>query len=621
MPTYERRGTALYKFAYDPRALITHMFSGRHNVVRSTNGTLYALIQASTVNLYLLRSTDDGFTWITIADFWDSQSHQPRSNYDYPINGPSDALMLAEKFDVVFGFHIRRIATAWAVYYGYINIYDETDTGINYTGLSITTDGIFAMCHNTNTMYFAYTKLNAPDYDFCIKKISPRTAAISAEYAQNTGINWENIFDLCANDDGEVFIAGIDVNNGGSAPTLVFVQFTETTSAYGTPVVIDTAPSTAEFFCDIAIARDGYETLCVAWGEMDAYPSSSTVALRYAISKDKGATWTKVDVSNETGWSAYKDAIEQEYVTRTDVIGGHDGGFLITYTQNRDSDNTSRTLVRKLSTDDGITYTLESQNDITNTPSDWDIVGAKFFDVAEGQLMNLSDAGLVRAAYQINEGDSGVQMSAVPVHIDQDILSVGPYPSTLPSEDGTYTVEEAGADELLVTFTIIDSVSDNTDFYSAGFTGEYTDTYMNAFAENGTSLRLLKYEPVQDVLMGDRSGYGPPIEYWVNAFIDPLSYGNPQQVENPDQTTGYVEQDIRKVYLPPNFHLDRSFILNNGNFLKRTVWIMQFAGNEYELTQVVPRIIHNQITHYDCNAYVVGPSHDPFSRVVLPSET
>ena len=67
--------------------------------------------------------------------------------------------------------------------------------------------------------------------------------------------------------------------------------------------------------------------------------------------------------------------------------------------------------------------------------------------------------------------------------------------------------------------------------------------------------------------------------------------------------------------------LNRNFLINNGNYLKRTVWIMQYAGNQYELSQLVPKFIDNQILYYTVNAYVVGPSRNPFTRLILPSET
>jgi hypothetical protein len=756
MSTYERRGTALYKYAYNPRALITHLFAGRHNLLRRKNGNLWALIQTSTGDLFVMQSTDEGFTW---ERHFDIGGYYSRTGSNYTINGPCNALVCYEHFDLIYAFYVRRSVSVWKLYYTYWYTYDPegtvidpeqayfpADGGGESTSGTFTINGLFSFCNNSYYSYFIYLDLDGGNYNL---RLRVWTSLITSGYADETTNNWEEIFDCCCDDDNNVYVVGIDVNDGGSAPTVEFVRYREKTQAFDTPVTIDTAPSTDHFFCDLAIARDGYGTLCATWGEMDNLPGSSTVALRYAISKDDGASWDVSDVSSETGYSPYKDAIKAEYTTRNDVIAGYDGGFLITYVMNDDSltgvaevtsvtceadsggslnneywwlftdsksyyiwydvasggtdptpsapsggpsttegievdistddtassvatvtknaidgnaafsasvssdvvtithatagsvkdaedgntdwtdawsvringEGTPRTFVRKLATSDGDTYTLGDQIDITNTPSSWNISGARFFDMAEAGLINLEDPGLARCAYQIGEGNSGLQASSKPVDIDQDVLSVGPYPIDYPSEDGSYEVETAGVDELLVTFEIVDTISSNADYYSAGYTGEYTQAYLNVFMTHGTSVRVLKYEPLQNTQAGDRSSYDSPSEYWANIFIDPLSYQAPQRVEDPTNTTDYVEQDIRKVYLPPDLHLSRSFILNNGNFLKRTVWLMTYGGNEYELTQVVPRFINNQITHYECNAYVVGPSYNPFSRVALPSET
>ena len=48
---------------------------------------------------------------------------------------------------------------------------------------------------------------------------------------------------------------------------------------------------------------------------------------------------------------------------------------------------------------------------------------------------------------------------------------------------------------------------------------------------------------------------------------------------------------------------------------------MHYAGNQYEVTQVVPKFIDNQIAYYKANMYVVGPSNNPFTKITLPSET
>lgn len=744
---YNRTGTSVRTNIYNPRSLFTQKVSCIHNIVRLTNGDLFALLQVKPYSLQLIKSSDDGFTWDVQDDYWDSTAHYPRTKEARGINGPCSALMVSEKENWIFSFHIREVGSNFVPYYGSVSLDDPTGGGPVSTGIawsSSNMNGIISACHNTNTIYILYCYSN----NLSMRRFSPRTSATSGSVTETTN-TWGDVFDSCCDDNGNVYCVGVDTS---STETLEFVIYNEGVNDFYTPVTIDTAAGANYHFTDIVIERDGYGNLCVVYGEVDKYPSSTTISWNYALSTNNGSTWSVVNPSNVSGYSSYRDAITAECSIRSDVIAGNDGGFLITYTQNRDagsnttlvqsvscgadsgsnlnntywwlfdgttsyyiwynvggtgtdptpsapdfghtttsgvvvaitsndtaatvatatktainalssftatvSDNvvtitnvssgpmkiavdgsslrttnsfewgvktlgkmTPRSFVRHLSTSDGSSYTLGEQKDITNTTSTWNIAGAKFFKPAEGRLINLATPGLTRCAYQIGEGDDPLQDSSIPVTVDQDLLSVSAYPSTYPSQSGSYTVETAGTGELLVDLNIIDSTSSNIDFYSEGFTGSYTSQYEEAFEKEGTSVRILKYEPTEDAQMGDRTAFEEPVEYWVNVFLDPLSYSSPQRVEDPANTTGYVEQDIRKVYLPPDMHLSREFILNEGNFLKRTVWVMVFDGNEYELTQVVPRLIKNQITHYDCNGYVIGPSYNPFTREVLPSET
>jgi len=152
-------------------------------------------------------------------------------------------------------------------------------------------------------------------------------------------------------------------------------------------------------------------------------------------------------------------------------------------------------------------------------------------------------------------------------------------------------------------------------------TGHITVKYIDAFNKVGTRLRLKRYEPLANSQMNDSSAYDNPTDTSVLAFLDPQSYSFPSPELTASNQTNYIEQDIRKLYLPPTVHLARTFTVNNKGFLKRTVWLTEFDGNEYEISQVVPRFASNQIAYYEANAYVVGPSRDPFARTVLPSET
>ena len=213
------------------------------------------------------------------------------------------------------------------------------------------------------------------------------------------------------------------------------------------------------------------------------------------------------------------------------------------------------------------------------------------------------------------------QVTIDPVIIGQELLSEVAYPSQLDTDSGTYALDTATSTQLLVSFNIVGSAQDNVDFYSLGMTGKQTTKYVAGFNKIGTNIRLLRHEPDKGNYMNDRSAYNAPTETRTLAIFQPSSYSFPSPAVDATGLDAWMERDVRKLYLPPSIHLARTFVVNEGGYLKRTVWLAEFDGNRYELSQVVPHFISNQICYYEVNAYVVGPSRDPFARDVLPSET
>jgi len=150
-------------------------------------------------------------------------------------------------------------------------------------------------------------------------------------------------------------------------------------------------------------------------------------------------------------------------------------------------------------------------------------------------------------------------------------------------------------------------------------TGEITKKYESAFNRFGTSIYVEQYEPIQESVLADKSSYSLENVFYVKAFFQDINYGFPAPVN--ESFDSYMERDLRKLHLPPDFHISRTFLINDGNKLRRSVWLAKFGGNLYELSQVVPKFVDNQIAYYTVNAYVVGPSRNPFTRTILPSET
>lgn len=342
----------------------------------------------------------------------------------------------------------------------------------------------------------------------------------------------------------------------------------------------------------VALARDGYGTLCAVWGEI----SGSDINIKCGISIDNGVSWAPMTFTMG-GSATFEDTIASEIDARIDVIGGEDGGFLFMYVRDNSS-GVPRLYIHQVTTSDGSTYTVGSATEATSRPTDESIVGGRFFKPQEDSLISLAVPGFVRIAYQVGEGNSELMLDTVPVRFAQELLTTA-FPVSSSSEDTT----------------------PNQDFYTAGMTGAYTTKYLAAFNKLGTTFLVRKYEPDTDAQMGDRTAYGEPTEYTPTCMIDPKTYLFPQAEFRPEDQVDYIEQDIRKIYFKPDFPILRTFVLNDGGFLKRTVWTVLHDGNEYEISQVVPRFIDDQIVYYEANIYVIGPSRDPWARVVLPSET
>ena len=989
---FEITGTTIDINAVQTRPLVVSGHSGNHNVVKSKSGILYAAIWDSISDHNLYRSTDNGYSWETLANLYSRSDLEGLPNntilYSFNIrhyiinstaNGPQSNILVSEKYNkviVVQSVIFRETTPAPLSFTGIrLCIYDTKTgalskkvIGYNLAGYYF---GMISACSNENSLFIlaphAYEDIDDYHMDMIVVNIS---SSLSYGSVRDTTINWEESYDCCCDDAGTVYIAcldnkyqppGFDAYSAPECSTINFQTY-NLDGGWGTQLVVDTLANIRGSARDLAIALDGYGNLCMTWCELDNKHDPTTSELKYALSKDKGLTWTVTDLADEPGFVPYKDPIvfghdfienkvvpdvttqhrtsvssdgstwtetnnndntpgtwqnvcwapslgiycavansgtyrvmtspdgitwtgrtaaeantwndicwsedltlfvavaedgtnrvmtspdgitwtaraasldklwhsvtyapsltlfcavsfsatnthmtspdgitwtsqagsnsEEcmdicwsehltlfvvldytsldttaiqtspdginwtdrscvgitqwpaavtwndtddkflmvdnngwcwgssngttwsvdttlgflnnpralvwatslgKYITRdywdviwtcsgatdddyfvevndfttnaviettrgmawnpddeecvivsesgsdtttitysgeiagdynpytsfSDVLGGNDGGFIISYTQDTSGEvggDHTTSLVRTLDTDDGETYILGGQKLVVDTTDD--ITGARFFDAEGSSLLDIDEPGLVRMAWQVGQGTIYNGSTTVPIDIDQGLLSSFAYPEAI--NDGSWIVETAATGELLVDFEIMDSITENVDYYDKGMIGVHTTKYIDAFNTQGTITNIYKYEPKANSQTSDESGYNPAVKYLSRFFIDPLSYTSPNIVQNSNETVTYVEQDIRKIYIPPTFHLSRDFILNEGNFLKRTVWILEFGGNEYELTQVVPRFLDGQILYYECNAYVVGPSRDPFRRAVLPSET
>jgi hypothetical protein len=570
-----------------------------------------------------MMSNNNGFSWAkqltTVSDVLDLRSVAGQN-----ADGSMVTLVISEDWDNLDVYYVEYIDIGGTfdlicVRYSLSDVIENGDDATDGTNITGEASGIieedlyqgqYDVAANQQEAFVTYDIANK----LRIRRVSPRSTAVSAAVELATTPVF-NIFSTTVNKDSEVAVL-FNHQTGGENITK-FVSYDET-DGWGTPVTISNFGDTNKNMRDPSIAYDGYGNLCALWSRLDT--STDEVVIQYAISTDSGATWSVSNLTRTDGNTPFVDQATTDPGGRTQIIGGADGGWMFSYTETRNS--YARTYVRRLTTSDGSSYTLGDEQEIAINHPNANIVGAHFFlPCSHARLMDIRDPGLVRVGFTKGDGSSTLQTDETPVSFEQECLFASAYPSVIASETTTYTQDTADDDSVLVSFEILGGPDENRDYYTLGVTGTFTERYLRAFDHIGNQVRLIKFEPDSNNWMDDRSAFGSPTEYNSKCIITPITYEMPSPELSGTEHTNYIEQDVRTIYLPPDIHLSRTFLVNKGGYLKRTVWLIYFDGNEYELSQVVPFFIKNQICYYSANAYVVGPSRDPFSRTILPSET
>jgi hypothetical protein len=611
--------TSIVARNYNSRGLITHGADSRA-LVRQSDGTLWAALKENTVPdyLHLYRSQDGGFSWERVwqGNFSNSVFRKVGLGNNN-TNGPHLSLQVFE--------HLDRLVL-WQSYYDVPTdtynaepftwkLSDPTErlTDPPYIATVVNQADSLALDvpYNDNYSWLIYVSGS----NLMVKQYRPLYQT-AAEGTFAFGGDYYDIFQGCAHRNGWVDIAILE--DLGSANALRHVTFVSGEGGFtGEHTILQTAGYMD--ITDVGIARDAWDNLCVVWSQETA-DNSNTDAF-YSISRDQGVSWSVPQrIEKSIGHAAYRDPATARLAARSRVLGGHQG-FVLSYVHA--TDELAKTYVRTLLTEDGATYNLGDEREVaTNAAREWEpVTGLQWFRPPAASLLDLSDVGQVRVAYSIGEGNSRVQVDTQPVRIGQENLSESAYPSSLASYSDTYEVEGGNAFQLPVRFVSLGAPNENDDYYAMGLIGHVTYRYIGAFRKVGTEMRLQRFDPIPEAEMDDRSAYWAPVEFTSLAILDPQTYQFPLAQRGTDGYESHIERDLRQLYLPPTMHLSRDFVLNNGGHLKRTVWLVTFNGNDYELSQNVPYLIDGVIAYYACNAYVVGPSHDPFSARRLPSET
>lgn len=331
-----------------------------------------------------------------------------------------------------------------------------------------------------------------------------------------------------------------------------------------------------------------------------SYETDADTKLRYTTSTNGGESWTASGtLTPPTNTTIYRDLVKNSGTYNLSVVGLQEGGFLVGSLFN--SGSYTNAYVKEIPVS-GTGYNFTQPWYQVNSTSG-DLVGFQFFRYGDEKLMTKGNGQDIRICYQIGSGTTVYAYDDIRSEIYQERLSNTIYRNNNILTSGT-------------------TISDHIDYYASGLIGGFTDKFSTAFSNYGMNAQVLKYTPKVTSLGVGKSTYNTPIEYNVKVMTDPITYQFPVIAEN--GTGGFdtiIERDMRKVYFPPNFYMSREHQFNAGGILRRNIWTIFYMGNEYEITQIVPRIIDGQICHYEANLFVIGPSNDPFTKLTLPSET
>ncbi len=583
--------------------------------IRQANGTLWAALPISGQQVQILKSVDDGFTW-TIARQNASSSLDLNGVDGENTDGPILHIEINERFNKfdLYASEWNSVGSDYDMVRDRYELDDvEASTAVSATIVAGITGGAFVASGNLDQLYLTYLN-DAGGSNIFVKRASPRSTATSS--AVSMAIT--PVFNMHATVVDEAHnLHVIFAHQTGGENILKHIIYHESTG-WGSASVIDNLGVITVNHRDISVALDGYGNLAVVYG----VSGSGFFWNEWAYSVSDGVSWSVVALTQTSDHADYTDAITSDVGGHTRIIGSQDGGFMFMYTED-DSSGVPKTYLRQITTaNGGLTYSLGAEKQIATSEATAAVIPyATFFYPTDTKLMDFRDPGLVRIAYQVGEGDSAIGEDEQPVDVKQELLFASAFPTSLTSESGSYAIDIATSTQLHSWVNILSGPSDNSDYFTLGMVGNFTRQYQAAIKKMGTAIRLQRYEPDADNLMNDRTAYDKPVESGEIVLFDPQTYVFPVPDLNNADTTAFIERDVRKLWLPPTKPLARTFLVNAGGFLKRTVWTCQYGGNEYELSQVVPRFIANQICYYEANAYVMGPSRNPFSRSILPSET
>lgn len=599
--------SAIANRTYCGRAVSNVTSNGANNLFFvHPDGNLYCMAVLTGFDLAtILQSADNGFSWEPVSDsLWGSSvahlidvTYRSTNNAEGLIHG-----MYKNSFNGDYYFITPVNGVIW-----YYRCSDQTydnwygDVTIKYgTFTDVLNSNYFVSSGDGDTLiYLAYCNTNQDLKMMGLDIAQPHEYILQDFTTYGTTNFCSGVLAIKSKD---AYVHTVAVTAATSPDILVYTKFTKKQGG-GTGSFATYKPITSGFFSDgnpsiidLAIDIDKQDNLCVVYSKRDAIPGTG-ISGYYAISNDAGTTWTSVYNEPPAGYSGYVDPQTSKVTLYNDVIGGASGSFLLSsiYMQN----NSGTLFVKEVSSTNIPVGTSTDAWRRVNTV-DGKVIGGKFFKYMAEAIPEFGDKSSIRMAYQIGEINSNYGADTIKSRIYHERLSNLAYPQQY---SGT-------------AFT-----KDDIDYYASGYIDANTALYIDKIEELGMEYSFSRYDPDEDSEIIGIGAYGQPTTFEATACVDPGSYGFATVARNNSDFSDYIERDTRKIFYKPNLFLERNFIINKGGYLKRTIYTVRIMGNDYELAQIVPRFLNGAILYYEANLYVIGPSNDPFKKVILPSES
>lgn len=461
-------------------------------------------------------------------------------------------------------------------------------------------------CDNCSLWNFC---TDSADADLLVNEYSIVSTAIDASETAEQSYYYYPIMAAYARGDGT---AGVVCAIGDETLTNIsdfaFTIFDGTAGSFSTPTELGLDWATSDYVENVDIAYDPYnDVIGIITSRWDN--SESELVFEFSYSDDGGSTFTTEEITTG-GSDDFTGSISTEVESHVSITSGVEGGFIIGYTR-LNSSSVARPFIHIVSKDaSGSGYTIGAAKECGQSISKWDattsMIGPLFFKAPAEMDTNIDPAELVYIAYQIDEGiqiwanypqGSYKSIGIIIERLDEVALA---------TSSSSYSDQTSDAGEMVIDVNILESPTETMDYYSAGWTGDQTTKYANAFSQHGTTITVEKYEPRDDVYLTGRAAYGSATTSLVKAFFEAESWAVATQGLNSSDFSEYINRDLRKLYLPPSFYMSSSTNDSRSYISLSTVWLAKFDGYVYQIRQLVPHFVKDQIVYWEANCYNVG---------------